>query len=477
MTTSTLETSSDKKPIILAAGFPASGHSKNLVHVANHLSRRGFTVYCITADEFKSSLKQNGVSFIHHPFPWQGRDVPPADDPTMVGGKAFAYAFKRAFIDSTPTAHRLINSTLERLHVEHPTRKIVILHEICFMGLMPYLYGAPLPKGYSSLPPILSVHTSIDARTDFEVPPFGPGLPYDPTPENLALWRSIYASMEPIATDMNDYLNATLKSLGATRDVSGFGFLLDALFDIGKTTFLFTTHSTDYPPRRKPSKLRYIGGLPVPPVSTSLALPDWWDSVLLPNSELASSSPDKKRVVFVTQGTVHLNYDDLIIPSLKAFASRKDLIVIAVLGVKGAKLTSPSDPGFPKSLPSNAYILQSFPYDAILPHADVFITNGGYNGYMHGIMNGVPMIMAGMDADKGEVSARAEYAGIAVNLKTQRATEEMLLGAVDKILGDKRFKEKVMALKADNEACDPLGDVEKSVLEEGAVNGHSNGHS
>jgi len=31
-------------------------------------------------------------------------------------------------------------------------------------------------------------------------------------------------------------------------------------------------------------------------------------------------------------------------------------------------------------------------------------------------MNGVPIVLAGMDADKAEVSARAEYTGVAVNL-------------------------------------------------------------
>ncbi|KAM7196870.1 glycosyltransferase [Naviculisporaceae sp. PSN 640] len=462
MTTSTLEASSSEKPIVVAAGFPASGHSKNLVQVCNHLSRRGFTVYCITAAQFKTSLERNGVEFIDHPFQLEGRDGPPAEEPTMSGPRLFVHSFTRIFVDSMPTAHQLINTTLEEICIQYPSRKVVILHEVCFMGLFPYYYGAPLPKGYTSMPPVLSIHTSLDTRYDLEVPPFGPGLPYDPTPENLALWRHIYKEMEPVGDQLNTSISAVSKSLGATRDVKGF--LLEALYEIGSAVFLFTTVSTDYPPRRKPSKIRYIGALPIQPPSPELVYPEWWDSVLVSNAALPSSSPEKKKVVFITQGTVHINYDELLIPALKAFSSRPDLDVMAVLGVKGGKLTSVEDPNF--TIPSNAHILDYFPYDVILPFTDVFVTNAGYNGYMHGIMNGVPMIMAGEVADKAETSARAEYAGIAVNLRTPKPTEEMLLNAVDKILSDGTFKEKIMVLKAENEACDPFGDIERAISEE-----------
>ena len=77
----------------------------------------------------------------------------------------------------------------------------------------------------------------------------------------------------------------------------------------------------------------------------------------------------------------------------------------------------------------------------------------------------MPMIMAGVEADKGEVSARAEYIGMAVNLRVQRPTEEVLREALDKVLGDGGYKRKAMELKEENEGMDALGEVER-VIEE-----------
>lgn len=450
-----------QKPIIIAAAFPASGHSKSLIQTTAHLAKKGYTIYFISGAEFKSSITKHGIEFIDNPFPWLGRDVPPESEPDIVGPLIFAYAMKHVFVDSIPTAFNLMYSTLERVRDEHPGREVLILHEACFFGLIPFLQGAPLPKGYDALPTIINLHTSVDARPDPEVPPFGPGLPYDPTPENLALWQHVYKSIEPVNQDISNYINTVIRPLGATRDVNG-SFLAN-LFDIGETTLLFTTTSTDYPPRSKPSKIRYIGSLPVQPLSPDLVFPDWWPTLITANAALPPSSPSKKKIIFLSQGTVHINYDDLLIPAFKAFASRTDLTVIAVLGVRGAKLTSPSDPTF--TLPSNARVLDYFPYDAILPYADAFISNAGYNGFMHGVVNGVPMIMAGVEADKGEVSARAEYIGMAISLRVQRASQEALGEALDKLLGDGRYKRRAVELKRDNEGMDALGSVE-GVIEE-----------
>jgi UDP:flavonoid glycosyltransferase YjiC (YdhE family) len=68
-------------------------------------------------------------------------------------------------------------------------------------------------------------------------------------------------------------------------------------------------------------------------------------------------------------------------------------------------------------------------------------------------------------ADKAEVSVRAAWAGAAVNLKTGNPTPEQVREGVDKLLGDKRYKERAMELREENIKADALGTIEKIVEE------------
>ena len=91
------------------------------------------------------------------------------------------------------------------------------------------------------------------------------------------------------------------------------------------------------------------------------------------------------------------------------------------------------------------------PYDTLLPYTNVFISNGGYNGSMNGVVNGMPMLLVGTDADKEEVSARAEYASVAVNLRVQTPTEAQIREGVGKLLTEEGYKKRAVELKKENE--------------------------
>ncbi|KAK4108514.1 glycosyltransferase family 1 protein [Canariomyces notabilis] len=368
---------------------------------------------------------------------------------------------KHVFADATPTAFRVLKDTLERVREKHPDRKVMMLQDSMALGSAPFMYGAPLPKGYTSFPRVISFHTSIYAAHDYSVPPFGAGMPYDPTPENLAMWRSIYDSIQPQVDDLSSYFNNIYRELGATRPMTGA--MLDGIIQACDLMVMATTPSLDYPIASSNPKVRFIGGLPLKPLDPNFAYPDWWP-LITANSALPASSPEKKKVVFVSQGTVHRDYTELLIPTLKVLSGRKDLIVIATLGARGA--TPPAELDV---LPDNFKIVDYFPYDALLPHTDVFVSNAGYGGFMHGIMNGVPMVLAGTKADKAEVCQRAEWAGVGVNLRAQNPSGEAIREAVDKVLGDGKFKARALELKKENEQMNCLETFEKIVYEIAAM--------
>ncbi|KAK4237257.1 glycosyltransferase [Achaetomium macrosporum] len=440
------------KPILVAAAFNAPGHITGLLHISEHLVKRGFQVYFITGPGFKASVEKIGATFVENPWQWEDlylTKAPKVHDETWI--------LKHLFGDSTPDAHRALKETLERVRREHPDREVLILHETLAGGLGPFAYGAPLPAGYTSLPKAISFHSSVYISNDHNLPPFGPGFRYDPTPENLALWRSTWDAMEPAFQSVTAHYNALYQSLGATRPITDSFF--DFAMKLGDVTALATSPSLEYPIRNKPSRLRLIGGLPVKPVSPDFAYPAWWPTITT-NAALPSGDPNKKKVVFVTQGTVHRDYSELILPTLEVLANRTDVIVVATLGARGAALDTPS-----VEIPANALVIDYLPYNALLPYADVFVSNAGYGGFMHGIMNGVPMVLAGALADKGEVCARAEWAGVAVNLGAQRPGEEAIGQAVNRILGDQKYKARAMELKRENEEMDALGAFEGIIWE------------
>jgi UDP:flavonoid glycosyltransferase YjiC (YdhE family) len=422
------------------------------MQISEHLVQRGFKIYFITGPGFKVSIERMGAEFVENPWAWEPvlAQAPPVYD--------HPWLLKHLFGDSTLDSHRVLKATLERVRKEHPDREVVILHESLSGGLGPFAYGAPLPEGYSSLPKSINFHTSVYATKDANFPPFGPGLPYDPTPENLALWRSVYDAMEPSLSSIIEHYNALYKPLGATRPITA-GFL-DFLLTLGDVTVLATTQSLDYPIPNKPSTLRLIGGLPLQPVDPAFAFPAWW-STITANAALPPNSPDKKKVVFVTQGTVHRDYTELIIPTLQALANQPNLLVVATLGARRAKLHDST-----VAIPDNTIVVDYFPYNALLAYTDVFVSNAGYGGFMQGVMNGVPMVLAGVVADKAEVCARAEYAGVAVNLRAQKPGKEAIALAVETVLreggGNKR---RAVELREENERMDALRGIE-GVIEE-----------
>ena len=73
----------------------------------------------------------------------------------------------------------------------------------------------------------------------------------------------------------------------------------------------------------------------------------------------------------MSQGTVATDADQLIRPALAGLADQ-DVLVIAVTGG--------TDPGLLGELPANTRVERYLPFEEILPHVDVFVTNGGFGG-------------------------------------------------------------------------------------------------
>jgi UDP:flavonoid glycosyltransferase YjiC (YdhE family) len=166
---------------------------------------------------------------------------------------------------------------------------------------------------------------------------------------------------------------------------------------------------------------------------------------------------------------------------MEAFADRgADVLVIAILGWAGATLalsdavaTPTGTDGAagpagavagPKLPPDNARVADFLSYDAVLAHADAWVHNAGFGAVNHGIAHGVPMVVAGEGMDKTENARRVAWSGVGIDLGTARPTRHMVRRAVDTVLEDGSWRERVGALRRESEELDPCGIIHEELL-------------
>jgi UDP:flavonoid glycosyltransferase YjiC (YdhE family) len=108
------------------------------------------------------------------------------------------------------------------------------------------------------------------------------------------------------------------------------------------------------------------------------------------------------------------------------------------------------------------------PHPELLPHVDVMITNGGFNGVQIALAPGVPLIGAGKSEDKPEICARIEWMGVGIDLKTDKPTPEQIRSAVGKILADRIYQKRAQDMqKIISEYDAPL--IASTLLEQLAI--------
>ncbi|KAL0940095.1 udp-glucuronosyl udp-glucosyltransferase [Colletotrichum truncatum] len=443
-----VDNGSNNRPYLLFAAGGAAGHTNPLLQIAAEMIRRGFEATFIAGTDFHLQIKELGIE--HVPIPMmmtpeldEIRSKIPAGVPRLM------WDLSEVFIKPIPGLFRIIMDTLEKIRQKRPFQQVVIVHETFFMGLAPMMYGAPLPKGYSTRPPVVDINVTPVVITSIDTAPFGPGLPPDSTysgrSRNKLLNEMFFSPIGPFGNAAQQYTDV-MKSLGATEAFR------PTLFETWQTSYDVTLQlcspSLEYPRSDHPSVIKYAGCLPPKPIKSNYQYPPWWGDI----------TGRKKKIVGVTQGTVAVDYKDLIIPTLQGLSHRDDIIVVGILGVKEAKLPEEVE------IPANARIIDYLPYDALLPNADVWVLNAGYGGFLHGIANGVPMVLGGDTEDKPEVSMRGEWAGVAYNLRTGQPTPEQVAEGVEHVLANAHYKTRVMEIKRENEELKAFDVIEKHIL-------------
>ncbi|WKY08140.1 hypothetical protein Q1695_007551 [Nippostrongylus brasiliensis] len=99
-------------------------------------------------------------------------------------------------------------------------------------------------------------------------------------------------------------------------------------------------------------------------------------------------------------------------------------------------------------LPGNVHLFKWLPQTDILhhPNTKAFITHGGYNSVQEAILTGVPLVTIPLFGDQFKNARLAEWHGFGVVLPKTELSVDSLHSAIEKVIGDPRYKERVLRL-------------------------------
>jgi UDP:flavonoid glycosyltransferase YjiC (YdhE family) len=401
---------------VLLPVLPFAGHVAPLLGVAAELLRRGHTVVAYTGAKYGPRFTALGADW--EPW-WQAPDFDDADlaatFPQVGSGKGMRAGRAngehvvlrsgvgqtrdllelcgRRPVDAVVTDQLSVGGALvaERLGLPFATVAVV-----------------PLVLGSRHLPPpgtrLLPARTRAGRARD-------------------AVLRSVAAAgtrrlLDPVIDDVRAQVG-----LGRAG-TSGF----DALFS-RRLVLAQGVPGLEYPRPDLPPSVHLVGRL-APPPAPGPELPDWWP-------ELERARAEGRPVVHVSQGTQHVEPDDLIRPTVTGLAGSGALVVVTT-GRDGD--AAPEGPHV-RSAPF-------LPHDRLLPLVDVMVTNGGWGGVLAAVSAGVPLVVAGADLDKPEVARRVAWSGAGLDLRTGRPRARRVRAAVDRVLADPGFRDTARRLGA-----------------------------
>lgn len=403
----------------LIATMPIPGHVAPFVPVARELLRRGHEVVWYGSRVFQRSIEASGARFepivsavdfgdseYDRHFPERAR---------LSGLKQLIFDFEHLFIGSIKGMIQDLRSILQR----YPADVLLGDPAVAATRILSETDGIPSA----------TLNVTVVSFQSRDLAAFGLGLRFNNSPLGRLRNALSYLAVDHVLFRSVNRVYRTL----ARRE--GWP-VLPFRPSVSKYLQLQSlVPSFDYPISDLPPQVHFLGAL-LPDAPRDFVPPPWWDDVL----------QRRRPVVLATQGTIATNVAELIRPTLEALAN-EDVLVIATSGGK-----PPHELGF--AIPANARVVPFIPFVSVMPHVDLYITNGGYGGVTVALANGVPIISAGVTEDKPEVGNRIEHSGVGINLRTHRPSADRVRAAFRSIMGDPRYRQRAQAMRVELEQHD-----------------------
>jgi UDP:flavonoid glycosyltransferase YjiC (YdhE family) len=419
---------------ILFATMPMDGHFSPLTSLAVHLKDIGFDVRWYVGGHYGEKVRKLGLH--HYPFVkaqtvnQENMDVLFPERATIKGTIArLRFDIKQVFLLRVPE----FVDDLTEIHQAWPYD--LLIHDVAF-------FAGPFIKDRFNLKTV-SVGVMPLMETDEQLPPSGLGL--QPMPGVLGQLTQAalrFLVQKIMLKPSNDLHNQIRKAYGLGTDA---GFLFDSVVRTADIYLQSGVPGFEYPRKKISSNVRFVG--PLLPYSKAQKRP----------FDHAAKALTYDKVVLVTQGTVERNIDKLLVPTLEAFKNDPKTLVIATTGgSRTAELRS--------RFPQDNMIIEDFiNFNAVMPYANVYVTNGGYGGVMLGLQHNLPIIAAGVHEGKNEIAARIAYCKVGVDLKTETPKPKAIRQAVDTLLRDETYRQNVRKMSLEFSRYKPNKLAEKYI--------------
>lgn len=417
---------------ILVAAVPHTGHVRPLLTVAGTLVEHGHDVTCYFGSTFEVAARRAGADVL--PMT-DGLDYDENSVERVFGErpknpvKRIAHDIAQIFVASAPPYLRDLRRFAD------DWRPDVLVSDTAHLpsALLAELEG--IPYVVVGVIPIVAF--------DPVVPPFGPGLPPPDGTKGLLRVRLAHAVNARVITSTGDrHLRRIRAELGLPPTESSF-------FDVpthAATAYLQgCAPEFEYPRRNPIPALEFVGPI-VPRSGTEWVEPEWWPDLL-------AAREAGRRVVTVTQGSVAVDHDDLVHPTIRGLTGDDVFIVAAGGGADGAPAKAAGTTAAGGAAPRATVRAERFvPFDRLLPLTDVFVTNGGYGGVQQALAHGVPIVASGVSEDKKEVGRRIDFSGVGVSLLKQRPKPDEIRRAVLEVLNAPAYAERARKVQASGAA-------------------------
>lgn len=419
---------------ILVASTPVYGHFAPMLSIARELVAGGHALTFLTGEQYRPAVEGIGARFV--PLTGSASYDPAATEEPYPERSALPAGFPRLEFDMIHFFIDPIRDQYESIVriIADRDEETVVVQDAWFLGTWPFKLGVagPRPKA------VVSIGISPPPLTSIDTAPFGPGLPPDSSAAGRAGNQKLNNQTYELFAPAQAHLIQVLKDIGADEPAP---FAFDGMVTLPDLYLQLSIEGFEYPRSDAPATFRCVGMLTTSSEQAP-ALPDWWGEV---------SSADT--VVVVTQGTVaNRDFTELIEPTLQALDGL-DVLVVALTG-RPAQLSR---------VPANTRVAEFIPMDLLLPHADVVVSNGGYGGTQLTLSHGVPMVLAGTSEDKPEVAARAAWAGVAINLATDRPERASLRAAVETVLTNPGYRASAQRLQAEYARHDARTEIRTTI--------------
>ncbi|KAA2238586.1 glycosyltransferase [Chitinophaga agrisoli] len=401
---------------ILFASVPADGHFNPLSGLAIHLKEQGNDVRWYTSAVFSKKLETYGIPHYRY-VKALNLNVDNMEE-LFPARKTFTDMIQKLNFDLVEVFARRSEEYYEDMKDIYASFPFDIVIADSMFSAIPFIR-------HKMNIPVISIGIIPLAAESKDLAPYGLALPPAANEEQRAQYAKMREDGTNIlfkeAVDVYDEI-LTRNGVPHTR-----GMLFDILIREASLHLQIGSPGFEYERSDMGGNVRFIGAL-YPPDSTAHRT-EWFDERL----------NKYKTALLVTQGTVDKSMDKLLEPTLAAFKDTDILVIATTSGARTEELRQ-------KYAADNIIVEDYISFGEVMPHVDVYVTNGGYGGTLLGIQHKLPIVAAGIHEGKSEICARVGYFNLGVNLATETPTPDQLRESVQQVLRDATYAQQVSRL-------------------------------